>query len=295
MENINYLVTFGKKGKASWGDDDYNQTFFFVVPESYKRDIFIRIFDPDVGGRIDEQNGSFDTQTRFSVYGGRGCYTHPDARKVNPVGAYNSGSLLDSRTFSAEAEYDGKWYTFGPFNIYEGERVPELGGYIFKLIADGQGGDDGNLYYYYLSESSRENKAIEGANAFTFEYTLRIENGQDAVLHIFPYIPNGVTAITQYNFDFDRGGSMVLYSSAKYYNRVKMSGDNQWASSRHPITEAERNGSIDIQIVSSGVRNNNMVFYITNEYENPIAVFNIPIGGAPRYKYNAKVLYKERR
>ena len=69
-ENIPYLVTFGSEGNISWGDDDHCQIFFFVIPSSYKLPFYIRVFDPDTGGKIDEMKSDFDTKTKFSVYGG---------------------------------------------------------------------------------------------------------------------------------------------------------------------------------------------------------------------------------
>ncbi len=47
-------------------------------------------------------------------------------------------------------------------------------GYIFKVICDGIEGDDGNLYRYFLSTMPDENKAVEGANAFAYEYSFRM-------------------------------------------------------------------------------------------------------------------------
>ena len=41
-ENIPHLMTFGKEGKTSWGDDDFSQTFFFTIPKDYKEPFFIR-------------------------------------------------------------------------------------------------------------------------------------------------------------------------------------------------------------------------------------------------------------
>ena len=40
-ENIPYLMTFGKKAETSWGDDDFVQTFFFLIPEKFKKPIYI--------------------------------------------------------------------------------------------------------------------------------------------------------------------------------------------------------------------------------------------------------------
>ena len=49
-ENIPFLMTFGPKAETSWGDDDFSQTFFFQIPESYKGVIYIKVFDPNIGG-----------------------------------------------------------------------------------------------------------------------------------------------------------------------------------------------------------------------------------------------------
>ena len=34
---------------------------------------------------------------------------------------------------------------------------------------------------------------------------------------------------------------------------------------------------------------NDVVFYITNEYDMPVPFFAAPIGGVPRYKYKIKI------
>ncbi len=71
-ENIPFLVTFGKDGKTSWGDNDFYQVFFFSILKDYTKPLYIRVFDPDCGGEYDEIEGEFDTKTKFSVYGGKG-------------------------------------------------------------------------------------------------------------------------------------------------------------------------------------------------------------------------------
>jgi len=49
-ENIPFLMTFGNRAETSWGDDDFSQTFFFLIPAEYDQPFFIRVFDPDTGG-----------------------------------------------------------------------------------------------------------------------------------------------------------------------------------------------------------------------------------------------------
>ncbi|MDP4952339.1 MAG: hypothetical protein NWQ53_01735, partial [Flavobacteriales bacterium] len=93
-ENIPFLVTFGKDAKSDWGDDDHSQVFFFSVPHDYHAPVYFRVFDPDCSGELDEKNVAFNSLSRFSVYGGSACYSNPDAQQTDPVGSYDSGSLL---------------------------------------------------------------------------------------------------------------------------------------------------------------------------------------------------------
>ncbi len=87
-ENIPFLVTFGGNSVTSWGDDDFCQIFFCLVPADYTKPVYIRIFDPEIGGKYDENKGAFDTFVSFSVYGGQGCWSDKDAKATEPTGNY---------------------------------------------------------------------------------------------------------------------------------------------------------------------------------------------------------------
>jgi len=141
FEQIQYLVTFGPKCSPAWGDDDNSQVFFFLIPYSFTKPVFIRVFDPTTGDNIDQKNGVWDTKTKFTVYGGNGTHSDLDSRKTDPVGNYKSGDLMASKTFDSSKKYDNKWYTFGPFNPLEGEKSEEMKGHIFKVIAEGVEGN----------------------------------------------------------------------------------------------------------------------------------------------------------
>lgn len=292
FEQITHLVTFGADSKPGWGDDDHSQTFFFVIPESFTKPVYVRVFDPEIGGAFDEPNGVWDTGVLFSVYGGEGAHSNPDAKKIDPVGEYKSGLLLASKLFQGESRYDSKWYTFGPFNPLEGEYVPELNGRVIKVIAEGVTGDDGNLYKYFLSTQPNENKEVEGANAFTYEYSFRLPEAKNSVAHLYPFIEEKVLSITQHNFDFDFEGSILLYSIAKNRHRATASENRKWGRSKHTITNEEKNTTIDLQIVKGRTSRNDMVCYVTNQYDEAVAFFSVPVGGPPKYKYKVKVRYK---
>ena len=282
-ENIPYLITFGKGGVTSWGDDDFSQTFFLKVPKSQKDPIFIRVFDPDVGGKLDEKKGEFNTRSKISVYGGPKAWSTADAKGTNPEGEYDSGTLLDTKTFAVDPKLDSTWYTFGPFNPTEGEWVQDMDGYVFKVITEGIVGDDGNIYKYFLSTRADRNLKIEGANAFTYEYTFRLPNNP-SICHIYPFVDSDVISIQQHNFDWDGDGIIRLVSIARKGEPVKMSTEDDWAASKHPISDREKNTSIDIQLIKSkAVNNNNVVMRVTNQYGVSLPFYSIPIGGAPRY------------
>jgi len=291
-ENIPFLVTFGKEGEKSWGDDDFSQVFFFLIPEDNKQPVYIRVFDPDVGGQHDEDRTGFNSSTKFSVYGGKGCLSAKSAVSTDPIEGYKTGNLMDSKVFSNDAEYDNGWYTFGPFNPMEGELMKEYGGYILKIIAEGLTGDDGNLYRYFLSEKEDENKPVEGGNAFTFEYSFRLSNDQSQVAHLYPYLNDAVVSIKVSNFDWDNDGYIKVVSVARKGDFSKISNDNEWATSTHTISESERSKSLDLQFIknkSTLVENNNVVIYITNQYGEFLPFYTAPIGGIPKFKYSISV------
>jgi len=288
-ENIPFLVTFGNASETAWGDDDFTQTFFFIIPQTWKKPFFIRVFDPEISNTHDEINGQPDSETRFTIMGGKGVYTHPDASHPDPIGNFKSGTTLAEKTFDSQPRYDNKWYTFGPFNPVEGELVNEFKGYVFKIVAEGIKGNDGNLYKYFLSSDPNENKVVEGANAFTYEYSFRMWDEPGKVSHIYPFINEKVVSVKIHTFDFDHDGIVRIVSVARKAEEVTVSGDNSWSSSVHQISEKEKNTSLDIQLikVKKGA-NNNVVFYITNQYGELLPFYTSPIGGVPKYPYTIK-------
>ncbi len=291
-ENIPYLMTFGKAAEKSWGDDDFSQTFFFLIPESFKEPIFIRVFDADIGGELDEKNGEWDTRVNYEVYGGAACYTHKDAQETDPIGNYKSGNLLATKSFGINPRYDNNWYTFGPFNPTEGEYVSKFGGYVFKVICEGVAGNDGNLYRYFLSTSFSENRPVEGGNAFAFEYSFRMHDNPSEVSHIYPYVDDRTISVKLSNFDWDDDGFIRIVSVARRGQMVKVSLDDRWAEEEFKIFDEEKNTSLDIQFIKKKtppVKNNNVVVNVRNQYNELLPFYVIPIGGVPKYNYNISV------
>lgn len=296
-ENIPHLVTFGGQADRSWGDDDFCQIFFVSIPSTQTEPIYIRVFDPDTGGELDEGKGEFDTKVRFSVYGGKGCYSEEDAQGVDPEGNYQSGNLLASKSFGESTRYDNDWYTFGPFNPSEGEYVEEFDAQVFKIIAQGESGDDGNLYNYFLSTESKENREVEGGNLFTYEYTFRLSNNQNNVSQIYPYIDDRTISIKISNFDWDDDGFIRIVSVAKNGELCPVSGENKWVHKDFRIIPEERNTSVEVQFIKNRnqrINNNNVVLTVQNQYGDMLPFFVIPIGGIPVYNPKIRMRVIER-
>ncbi|MBN1791177.1 MAG: hypothetical protein JW830_11810 [Bacteroidales bacterium] len=285
-ENIPYLMTFGGNSSTSWGDDDFCQIFFCVIPSSQKDPVYIRVYDPDTGGELDELKGDFNTTINYSVYGGKSCWSDTSAQSIHPTGNYKSGILLSSRSFGTDLKFDKKWYSFGPFNPSEGEYAEKLGGRVFKIIARGISGDDGNIYKYFLSTSATENVPVEGGNFFTYKYHFRLSDNQNHVCQIYPYVDDKTISIEISNFDWDNDELIRIFSVAKNGLLCDVSGENDWKVKQFPIVSAEKNSSIEIQFTKNQktqVKNNNVVVAVRNQYGISLPFFVIPIGGVPVY------------
>lgn len=285
-ENIPYLVTFGANSKTSWGDDDFCQIFFILVPSSQTEPVYIRVFDPDTGGELDEQKGDYNTVVSFSVYGGNGCWSDKEAQSIDPIGNYKSGILLSKKNFGVDKNFDMKYFTFGPFNPFEGEYIEKFDSRVFKIIAQGESGDDGNLYRYFLSSSPDADKEIEGGNIFTYEYTFRLPNDQNEVSQIYPYVDDKTISIEVSNFDWDNDGVIKIISVAKNGILCDISGEDNWIKRKFPILEEEKNSTVEIQFVKNKktrIINNNVVVVVRNQYGVSLPFFVVPIGGIPVY------------
>ncbi len=285
-ENIPYLVTFGADALTSWGDDDFIQIFFCLIPLSQKDPVYIRVYDPDTGGDIDEAKGDFNTIVNFSVYGGKGCWSDTAAQSVHPKGTFKSGYLLSSKSFGADPKYNKNWYSFGPFNPSEGEYVEKLKGRIFKIIAQGISGNDGNLYKYFLSVSPNQNIPVEGGNFFTYKYHFRLPDDPKQVCQIYPFVDDKTISIEISNFDWDNDGVIRVISVAKNGLLCEVSGENNWKINKFPIVPEEKNTTIEIQFIKNQtiqIKNNNVVVTVRNQYGMSLPFFVIPIGGVPIY------------
>jgi hypothetical protein len=293
-ENIYFLVTFGKAGKTSWGDPNFHSVWFFNIPTEYKKPFYIRVYDPDCGGEYDEIQGDFDTNTLFSIYGGKDVdpEQNKDSQGVENGSNFKRGNLLASKTFGTEARYDNKYYTFGPFNPADGDFNAKSNSNVFKIVCEGVKGDDGNLYKYFLSSDPNSNIEVEGANAFTYAYTFRMWNDFSKVAHIYPYIDEGVAYVTQKNFDWDNDGTILVISRYRSgWPPMHISNEDDWAENTFGVNEEkEVKSSLDFQFSKRKgvlVKNNNVQIQLWAK-DKALKFYSSPIGGVPKFETEVK-------
>ena len=104
--------------------------------------------------------------------------------------------------------------------------VDEFKSLVFKLVARGLSGNDGNLYRYFFSTSPTTNVAVEGGNAFTYEYCFQLPaTASKTPVHLYPFVNDKVVSIKQSNFDVDDAAALNVFSIAKNGQPGATSGD----------------------------------------------------------------------
>lgn len=242
------ISTFGTAATSPGnGDNDQVQVIFLEVPVTFTGMLYVHIFDPDVGGTLDEQEGGvvWDTTTTFSLYGGSGAYTSPAARQATFASTtdpgISAGTLIISQTFGVSDTLNGTWHLFATVNPNQGEEVGSKR--VFKLsVVGANSGDDGNLYNVALSTGTDPmvDPAPTGSRLFAYSWTLPLAS--DSPRRLYPYVRSGVLTFVQHNWDMDSpSGTMTLHLPARdiVVPGSGISGDSSVAISSHLVGEGE--------------------------------------------------------
>ncbi|MEK6733246.1 MAG: PKD domain-containing protein [Candidatus Omnitrophota bacterium] len=288
QSNVKYLYVFGKDGQKTYGAMKTEPLVVFVkVPDTYKGDIKIGIYDPDVGGAIDEKDGQWDTTTKFSILGGKKAYTSlleadethvlRDEEDMNPPNPYE-GDLLAEKTFGNDEQYDKKLYSFDPIDASKGEKID---GYrYFKIIIEGVSGNDNNLFSLDISPDTLE--------AFSFAPRIRLAENRGAKMAFYPEIPSGSNKIFEYNYDLDpTGGSIDLISASRDF-RIKGSETGVWASTEIEVPSQDAGKRWVYEITKDRQKQGNMAFTILTDKGRSIPIFFTPGTAGPKLVFVEK-------
>ena len=270
--NIKYLYVFGEDGKKSYGAKKEPQVVFLRIPENYKGNVEISIYDPDIGGSIDEKSGKWNTASRFSIFGGAKAYTSVASLSEASIKDFKEGVLLDSKDFTEDAAYDEKYYHFSPISADKGEKVGNF--LFFKIVAEGLYGNDNNVFAIEVSPDSAE--------AFSYALSLRLSETRGAKMALYPEIPKNASSIIEYNYDADATGAAIeLVSMSKSYG-IKASGTGVWANTKIAVLPGDTGKRWVYEITKKTQPNANMAMYMTTSDGLAIPVFFMPGVDGPK-------------
>jgi PKD repeat protein len=173
-----FFAVFGQDAPPERGDHNHVQTIYIDIPITETRPIYLRIFDADVGGNLDERHGNFNSKTRFVLLGGnsaaRTFEVRPDIRR-SPYVNHNfpTEDIIHDRTFGVERSADGRYSVLGNLPPNRGYLTPD--GYRrYVFLTMGIEGNDGNFFDFVISYDP--NDKVEPANyrMFAYELTFRM-------------------------------------------------------------------------------------------------------------------------
>jgi hypothetical protein len=251
---------------------------FFEAPAGTTDDLYIRIFDADTGGTIDEQFGGWNTTVRYTLLGGPGAYTHADARSSHPGPAgINSGTLLAQTVIGENAAYDAQWVAvFGPYSADAGESAGSSR--VFKLVVEGAGGDDGNLYNVALSTGPLTSTAPAGSRAFAYSWTFPLFSSSPR--RLYPYLLSGTMSFEQHNFDMDNLCTITVHTPIRDFGVDAISGDGveAWSSYGVDAMEGGATWAVTMAYLSAGW--NDLTFWTAGDGVD-LAIFIHPTTAPP--------------
>lgn len=255
------LVTYGPEANTREGDDDFVQVILFDVPAGTPAPIRVRIYDADASGALDVFFGwgEFDTETRFSVYGGPGATTAAGLRGPKATDEeIHAGTKLGEKVFSIDAEADETWVTLADLSPGQGESVGER--IAFKLVVEGLSGNDGNVFDVDVVDG--DDQAIPGLRMYSFVPTIHHDTRtRTAEVRV---LPSGNRRLFVHSFD--AAGADLRIETLYRTIPADTSGQNKWSESEIALTEEEQNQVIALAFGGqAGEVPNDATLYLADE------------------------------
>ena len=266
------FVTYGNQAETKEGDDNANQMIFIKVQKSYSDSLFLRIFDADCGERIDTKFGEFDSETKFSFYGGSGAYSKTVNEYAIVQEERTAGNLIRSENFEIDPFKDNKWYNFSKFQSAQGDTIGDYT--YFKLLIEGVNGNDANAFNVTVSSDGKRNILPKGVEIFSFFPTIRLP-AKGIFAEIRYFVPAETKSIVVHNFDLARAKLSVV-TPFRSGLQLPSSNQDEWASGEVNFEQNEKN-TINAVIFEGGNEiPNDATFYLTDE-EGLLVPIRLPI------------------
>lgn len=227
------LIVFGPQAKRAEGDHDYRMVVHFSVPAD-SGGLFVRIFDPDVGGEFDEMQRRTKSATRFSLYG-KDAEAKMLRDEEGVLQETVGGEVLASREFGASEELDGQWLDV--FEIDANEGAGEGDTREFFLLVEGIAGNDGNVFDVGVADKKDATDSIKGLRLYSFMPTFQMPEDSDELVELRFEVPASAQALTIENFD--SAGAKISYAGRFRSAPLEASGKSDWARDRIRLYDNE--------------------------------------------------------
>jgi PKD repeat protein len=270
--DIPLLVTYGSQASTAEGDHDYREVIFLRVPDAIEEPLYLRIFDPEVGGEHDLIYGSKpDTRSRFSLYGGSGA-AGGTVEAPEPISNEElaAGELLADAVFGEDAFLDNRWHTFAKVTADQGDHVGTSR--VFRLVVSGLEGNDANLFSVALSLRDRRTLEPAGLEVFTYAPTVRIPDNKHQTELTFTVPDTSDTLIIR---NFDAAGGSVQFVSSLRSVALPASMQDEWREGEVTILPDER-GKPAAVVLSGGTEIPNDVTVTVSDRDGEAIPIRLP-------------------
>ena len=271
------LVVFGPEAEISEGDHDWKQVIRFSVPADAGT-IYLRVFDPDIGGSNDEFVIGYGTETRYGVYGGSSTAKLSRDEEGNIVETVE-GEPLETVIFGADRSTDNQWKTLFQLEADQGTENGDRR--EFFMLVDGVVGKDGNVFDVAVSTAEDRNSPVDGLRLYSYVPTFQVaERGMLTELRFT--IPETAKDLAFENFD--SAGGRIAYDGLFRSWPLTASPKSEWRRTEVRVHDDET-GRLGSVIVEGGRESPNDVtlFVEYNEEEGkpadkPLAI-DLPVRG----------------
>ncbi len=212
FKDQNFFVTTGREATITTGDRFGRFVFYLEVDQSFRDKIFVRIFDADLGGKIDVFHP--DSKVLYRVFGRGGI--NWDLRHINDqVPAVKPVMSLE---VGKNSYYDNQWRTIVALDPADGELRNNR--FVFQVVVDGVSGWGKNMFQVFISSRDAVNRAVPGLRFYTMMANLRLPPSSSLRTQVSFVIPAEARSLTISNFDID---SVTYNAHAHFSSRQRPS------------------------------------------------------------------------
>jgi PKD repeat protein len=268
-----FFSVFGEAAPPERGDNNHAQVIYLELPETETRPVYLRIFDAEVGGYLDERHGRFNTRTRFLLLGGESAARIYGAQPVIRRSPYvdhqfPTSDIIHDRTFGTEPRYDGRYYVLGNLPLDRGFQTID-GFRRFAFLTLGIEGDDGNFFDFVLSYDPNDKIEPENYRMFVYDVTLRIPNERSFEGQIrIPVEGRSQLQIATFGLNNEPAAVKIPFQEDI---PLRSSPAGQWVTNTITIPDPEFTESIGFNFYGSNV-NNTFSFLVLDENGGPVAI-----------------------